>query len=218
MSDDIRVLVVDDDFRVAGLHRDLVDARPGFVALDAARGVREARAAARDLRPDLVLCDVYLPDGDGVALVAELDIDALVISAATDGATIRRALRAGAMDYLIKPFEPRRLEARLDAYRRFRNVLPDDRVADQDGIERGLRMLHAGDGATAQVTRGTTENLILEQLADGESNATDIAERAGVSRATAQRHLAALAAKGAVEVSLRYGATGRPEHRYRAGR
>lgn len=218
MSDPIRVLVVDDDFRVGGMHRDVVAARPGFVALDAARGVREARAAARDLRPDLLLCDVYLPDGDGIALVAELDIDAFVISAATDGATIRRALRAGAMDYLIKPFEARQLDARLDAYRRFRNVLPEDRAADQEGIERALRMLHAGDGATTQVARGTTENLILEQLTQGESNATAIAERAGVSRATAQRHLAALASKGTVEVSLRYGATGRPEHLYRAVR
>jgi two-component system CitB family response regulator len=44
-----------------------------------------------------------------------------------------------------------------------------------------------------------------------------VAERTGVSRATAQRHLTTLAERGLVQVSLRYGATGRPEHRFRAG-
>ncbi|HKP07007.1 MAG TPA: helix-turn-helix domain-containing protein, partial [Microbacterium sp.] len=42
--------------------------------------------------------------------------------------------------------------------------------------------------------------------------------RVGISRATAQRHLATLAARGQVEVRLRYGTTGRPEHRYIAAR
>lgn len=42
------------------------------------------------------------------------------------------------------------------------------------------------------------------------------AERVGISRATAQRHLATLAARTIVEVRLRYGSTGRPEHRYAA--
>jgi response regulator of citrate/malate metabolism len=42
-----------------------------------------------------------------------------------------------------------------------------------------------------------------------------VATRAGTSRATAQRHRAALATRGAVEVTLKYGSTGRPEHRYR---
>ena len=43
---DIRVLVVDDDFRVAGLHRDAVAARPGFLALEPARTVGETRAGS----------------------------------------------------------------------------------------------------------------------------------------------------------------------------
>ena len=58
---------------------------------------RAARAAVRDDAPDLLLVDAYLPDGDGIALVRELDVDAFVLSAATDAATVRRALRAGAL-------------------------------------------------------------------------------------------------------------------------
>ena len=215
MSDSIRVLVVDDDFRVGGLHRDIVAGRPGFAALEPVRGVRSARAAVRDLAPDLVICDVYLPDGDGIDFVAELDVDAMVISAASEGATVRRALRAGAWDYLVKPFEPAVLAERLDAYRRFLNLLQGERRVDQADIERAQRVLHARDGGAAPTTRTTTERLILELLGDEESSAADVASRAGISRATAQRHLAALATRGAVEVTLKYGSTGRPEHRYR---
>jgi two-component system CitB family response regulator len=215
MTPDLRVLIVDDDFRVGGLHRDAVAAQTGFVALDPVRGVREARAAVRDHRPDLILCDVYLPDGDGVGLVAEVDVDAIVISAAADADTVSRALRAGAFDYLMKPFAPGMLRDRLDAYRRYRNLLPSGRNVDQETIERALRTLHGKDTSLSTPSQAATERLILEQLADGETSASSIAERIGVSRATAQRHLANLASRGTVEVSLRYGSTGRPEHRYR---
>jgi response regulator of citrate/malate metabolism len=214
MTETISVLVVDDDFRVGGLHRDIVNAVPGYAALEPVRGVRAARAAVRDLKPDLVICDVYLPDGDGIAFVAEIDVDAFMISAATDGTTVRRALRAGALDYLIKPFEPARLTQRLEAYRRFRTLAAEDRPLDQDAIEKAQRVLHGRDGAGAAGSRSTTEKLLIELLQDGESSASLIADRAGLSRATAQRHLAALATRGEVDVTLRYGSTGRPEHRY----
>lgn len=210
------VLIVDDDFRVGGLHRDIVTRHPGFVALEPVRGVREARAAVRDFTPDLVLCDVFLPDGDGIAFVAELaSTDAIVISAAADAATILRAVRAGAADYLIKPFEARVLTERLDAYRRFRNSLDAGSRVEQAVVDRALRVLHEHERTGGSVAQTATERAVLEQLAEGESSASDIAEHIGISRATAQRHLAGLAARGLVEVTLRYGSTGRPEHRYR---
>ena len=214
MLETIHVLVVDDDFHVGGLHRDIVAARPGYTALEPVRGVRAARAAMRDFRPDLVLCDVYLPDGDGIAFVAEIDVDAVMISAASDGATVRRAFRAGALDYLIKPFEPTQLSDRLEAYRRFRTLAAEDRQLDQDAIDKAQRVLHGRDGGLTSGSRSTTEKLLIELLQDGETSATLIADRAGLSRATAQRHLAALATRGDVDVTLRYGSTGRPEHRY----
>ncbi len=101
---DIRVLVVDDDFRVAGLHRDAVAARPGFLALEPARTVGEARAALAAHTPDLVLADVYLPDGDGIELVRSAGIDAFVLSAATDAETVRRAFTAGAATRAASPW------------------------------------------------------------------------------------------------------------------
>lgn len=217
MNGPIRVLVVDDDFRVAGLHRDVVAARPGFTALDPVQSIGAARQALRAHAPDLLLVDAFLPDGDGVEFVAASDMDAFVLSAATDAATVRRALRAGAIAYLAKPFDARVLADRLDRYARMRNLLVTDRPLEQEQIDRALTIMHSA-ADSASVSRTATEQVILEGLGDGEASAAEVAERVGISRATAQRHLAALAARGQVEVRLRYGSTGRPEHRYAAAR
>jgi two-component system CitB family response regulator len=214
MTAPIRVLVVDDDFRVAGLHRDIVDARPGFTTLESAGSVSQARASIRDTSPDLLLVDAYLPDGDGIDLVRANEIDAFVLSAAGDAGTVRRALRAGALGYLIKPFEARALGDLLDRYARFRNLIGggDGDGVGQEEIDRALSILHGSEAPS--LSRSATEQLILEAL-DGEgASASEVAERSGVSRATAQRHLATLAARGVIEVRLKYGTTGRPEHRY----
>jgi two-component system CitB family response regulator len=217
MNRPIRVLVVDDDFRVAGLHRDIVASRAGFTALEAVQSLGAARQAVRVHAPDLLLVDAFLPDGDGVEFAAAADVDAFVLSAATDAATVRRALRAGALAYLTKPFDARVLAERLDRYARMRNLLVTDRPLEQEQIDRALAIMHGG-AEPATVTRSATEQLILEGLGDDEASAAEIADRVGISRATAQRHLAGLASRGLVEVRLRYGTTGRPEHRYIAVR
>ena len=60
------VLVVDDDFRVAGVHADIVEAAPGFSVSNTARSLAEATEAIKVSPPDLMLVDVFLPDGDGI--------------------------------------------------------------------------------------------------------------------------------------------------------
>lgn len=216
MSDTIRVLVVDDDFRVAALHRDIVASRPGFTPLEPVRTLGAARAVVRDAAPDLLLVDAYLPDGDGIDLVAASAVDAFVLSAATDAATVRRALRAGAAVYLAKPFDQRVLAERLDRYARFRNALDGGRRVEQDQIDRALAVLHAHAAPT--LSRSATEQHVMDALGARERSAAEVAEQVGVSRATAQRHLGALASRGLVDVRLQYGTTGRPEHRYSAVR
>lgn len=184
---------------------------------------------------------MHLPDGSGLDLLREVDVDAFVLSAASDGETVRRALRRGVVGYLIKPFGSGVLADRLRAYQRYRNVLDDRGSVDQEALERALRILHSGDAAkAASPSRSATEQSVLEQFAvpgagagaamgagaatgagagagagpDGELSAADVAARVGVSRATAQRYLAALAADGLITMKLSYGTTGRPEHRY----
>ncbi|MFT7711367.1 response regulator transcription factor [Clavibacter tessellarius] len=215
MTDDLTVLVVDDDFRIARLHEGIVDQAPGFRAVGTAGSVRAALAVLDTSRPDLVLLDAYLPDGSGIDLVRRIEPDVILVTAADDPATVRRALRGGAVSYLVKPFAPELLTARLAAYAAFRAGLASDRPLDQAGIDRAIHALRPGRVSARE--RPATEQAVLDALSasDAELSAPEIAERVGVSRATAQRYLGALARDRVVDVQLNYGSTGRPEHRYR---
>lgn len=215
MAEDFRVLIVDDDFHVARLHVGYVDAVPGFTALDPVGAGETAVRAINALRPDLVLMDVYLPDANGLDILRGLDVDAFVLSAASDAESIRKAVRRGALAYLIKPFNAELLAARLKAYARYRRILADETSLDQETLERALRVMHPGDIHGGR-PRSVTELAVLTALttASGACSAADVAQQVGISRATAQRYLSGLVEEGAVEVVLRYGSTGRPEHRY----
>lgn len=217
MTEDFRVLVVDDDFHVAKLHTLSVDAVPGFTALDPVGGGEAALRAINSLRPDLVLLDVFLPDSNGLDLLRGLDVDAFVLTAAADPESVRKALRRGALAYLIKPFGAEVLKRRLRSYARYRRLLASPDAVDQGAVDRAVRQLVGGDqsGALGKV-RSVTEKSVLAAIGTRalESTAVEIAAEVGISRATAQRYLSALVEEGAVVVNLRYGTTGRPEHQY----
>jgi two-component system CitB family response regulator len=165
-----------------------------------------------------VLLDSYLPDEAGLDLLADLRADTIMLTAASDAASVRAAFARGALNYLVKPFTAEQLAERLTAYRRYRAVLAGERTLSQDEIDRAFRLLHEGDRQVAPKGQSSvTIRLVSEALrqAAGPRTAAEIADELGISRATAQRYLAAMARDGTAEMRLRYGATGRPEHRYR---
>jgi two-component system CitB family response regulator len=213
----IRTLIVDDDFRVAGVHAGFVAEVAGFEVVGVAHTAAEARVRVRDTRPDLVLLDIYLPDQSGLTLLGELGTDAIVLSAASDTRTVTAAARAGALNYLVKPFTRRQLGDRLAGYARYRRALAPDRSLTQEDVDRAFRALHEQDRTPAPKGRSeTTSRLVTELLraAAGPLSAAEVAGQLGIARATAQRYLTALAGNGTVEMRLRYGVAGRPEHEY----
>ncbi|NKX53166.1 response regulator [Arthrobacter mobilis] len=215
MTEDLQVLIVDDDFHVGRLHAGYVDAVPGFRALPPVGSAEQALRVVHGSGPDLVLLDVYLPDALGLDLLRSLDVDVIMLTAAADAASIRKAMRRGALGYLIKPFGAGQLARKLRAYARYRRVLAEKPVLDQDTLERALHALHPGTDSGTARARSATEASVLEALEPGTAqSASEVARRVGISRATAQRYLSALADDGAIEIQLRYGSTGRPEHRY----
>jgi two-component system KDP operon response regulator KdpE len=112
-----RVLIVDDDTQLLRALRINLTAR-GYTVLTAADGRTGLRAAA-ELRPDIVVLDLGLPDLDGTDVITELrtftPAPIIVLSARTDSTDKVHALDRGADDYVTKPFGVDELMARLRA-------------------------------------------------------------------------------------------------------
>ncbi|SCG76578.1 Response regulator of citrate/malate metabolism [Micromonospora echinaurantiaca] len=220
----IKVLVVDDDFMVARIHCGFVDRIDGFRVVGSASTGEQAIAAVDELRPDLVLLDLYLPDMFGLDVVTRLraaqhDCDILVISAAREAEAVRRAVRYGAVNYLLKPFGFDEMRTRLEQYAARRNSLRAAVVSDQADVDRVLSRT-GSHIATSALPRGLspqTAELVEHALREHNGStlsAAECANRVGISRVSARRYLEHFAGTGRAEVSLRYGAAGRPERRY----
>ncbi|MGW3629281.1 response regulator [Streptomyces sp. NPDC005122] len=224
----IDVLVVDDDFRVAEINAKYVGKVPGFRVAARAHSAAQALAAVERAPVDLVLLDHYLPDQTGLELVHHMrerghGTDVIMITAASDVATVRAAMRLGALHYLVKPFTFAALRTRLDSYAALRRTV--DRVggrgvAGQEQVDRIFGALRtAPTPASPGLPRGHSEpttDLICGVLhrANQPLSAHEVAAETGLSRSTAQRYLRHLEQAGRLRLSLKYGDTGRPEHRY----
>ncbi len=111
------VLVIDDERRIARLVRDYLD-QAGFRALEAHDG-NEAVQMFRDHRPDLLIVDLGLPGMDGLDVIRQVrtvsDVPIIILSARSDETDRVVGLELGADDYVVKPFGPKELVARVRA-------------------------------------------------------------------------------------------------------
>ncbi|HEX2177191.1 MAG TPA: response regulator [Nocardioidaceae bacterium] len=225
MTADVRVLVVDDDFMVARIHRGFVERMDGFEVVGEARSGADALAAVERLRPDLVLLDIYLPDISGLDVLRRLraagnEVDVLVITAAQDAETVQASMRGGVVHYLIKPFSFDVFRDRMEHFAHARRRLQaTPEVAQQDvdaafaGAEPvGTRSRRLPKGLTAE-TAALVEHAV--RGVDGDIGASECARAVGLSRVSARRYLEHFVNTGLAEVTLRYGSAGRPERRYR---
>ena len=101
-TDDLAVLVVDDDFMVARIHTQFVERTEGFVVVGVASSGQAALDDIARLRPDLVLLDVHLPDMTGIDVLRRLrgggdDVGVLMVTAAREADTVRAAASGGAV-------------------------------------------------------------------------------------------------------------------------
>lgn len=220
----IRTCVVDDDFMSASIHRSYVERIPGFDAVGEAHTGTEALELIRRVSPDLVLLDIYLPDMSGLEVIRRLRqddeaaVDVIAVTAAKDVKTLRAAMQGGVVHYLVKPFLFETFRDRLERYAALKQRFERLREANQGEVDHLFSLLRV-EGRT-HLPKGIsapTLSLVVDAVRDAESevSAIDVAERAGISRGTARRYLEYLDSLGSVELTLRYGTTGRPEHLYR---
>lgn len=223
----IRTLIVEDDFRVAEVHRAFVERLPNFAVVGEARTAADALELVERCRPDLVLLDIYLPDRSGLEVLQRLHdparpaIDVIAITAAKDVETLRAALHGGVVHYLVKPFQFNAFREKLESYAAMRAHLAQVNDVDQEQVDRIYGLLRTEP--TTSLPKGlspATLALVAKAVRDAgrDVSANDVAGTTGISRVTSRRYLDHLLRSGAVAISMRYGSTGRPEHRYRWNR
>lgn len=232
------ILVVEDDFRIADIHRAFIEQSDGFYVVGMARNGSEAKAlmAQHAASIQLILLDAYLPDVEGLELLWAIrrdyvHVDIVMVTAAREVETISEALRGGVFDYLIKPIEAARMTQMLTRFRREREALANRAEMNQDELDHVLARLQPGEPARAksqtqsqarfQALPKGIDRLTLRRVIDALAAAPDsftamqMAHTMGASRSTARRYLEFLVAEQAVSAELGYGDVGRPERRYR---
>ncbi len=124
------ILVVDDEPRIARLVRDYLD-QAGFRAVEAHDGPGALDAFAAH-RPDLIVVDLGLPGMDGLDVIrrirARSDVPIIILSARAEETDRVVGLELGADDYVVKPFGPKELVARVRALLRRMDALGRDDV------------------------------------------------------------------------------------------
>ncbi len=218
----IRVLVVDDDFMVAKVHSGYVAKTPGFEVAGVAHTGADALRLVADLRPDLVLLDIYLPDVDGLSVLRTIrgaadGPDVIVISAANDVDTVRGAMHGGVLHYLIKPFTYGALYDQLQHFAGLHEKLSGLSAAAQSDVDQVFGGRPSGASSLPKGLTAETAELVegVLRAADGDLSAAECAAEARLARVSARRYLEHFVRTGRAEVRLRYGGTGRPERRYR---
>ena len=169
----MKILVVDDDRVVADLVMFTVR-RAGYEAIMASDAVSALRRWSED-QPDLMILDINLPGTpalkDGFAICQHIrsqsDVPIILLTVRGEENDIVRGLEAGADDYVLKPFSPRQLVARVQAVlRRGRSLdsSPAPARLSADGLEFNprLREVRLSDGTTKSLT--SLESRLLECL------------------------------------------------------
>jgi response regulator of citrate/malate metabolism len=216
----VQVFLIEDDPWVSQVNAQMISSINGFEVQGTARTIHDAKKQILELFPQLLLVDVYLPDGNGLELLHQLrheriQFDAMMITAANDATSVRLALSDGVFDYLIKPFERSRLETALERYRT-RHQWQNGQQLNQAKIDHLL-----GRTLTPDLPKGIDASK-LEQVKhclranNTLVSAEQIAVQIGISRVTAWRYLEYLCQTGWAVLENDQSGNGRPVKRYRA--
>lgn len=225
----IHVLIIEDDEMVADINKKYTEAVEGYRVVGLVYNGNEAVEQINKIRPDVVILDNYLPEINGVDILHALrsqdePIDVIMITAADDVPTVKKAIRQGVVAYITKPFKFERYRAVLEAYRDNRFKVKEKERFNQDEID---ELIAVGSGRTIQEPddmpknfNSQTRDLIINFLVgqDEAVSAEQVAATVGVSRVTARRYLEYMLEQGQVVRTLDYLTVGRPVHRFKLKR
>jgi two-component system CitB family response regulator/two-component system response regulator DcuR len=221
----VRVLIVEDDERISEIHRRFTQKVSGFEVVGIANSILEGKEMCDILDPDLILLDLYFPDGYGIDLLRQIrsrhqEVDLILITAAKEVTPLKEAIRGGVFDYIIKPVVFSRFRESMEKYLEYRRRIEEGDTLEQREVDflLGTSSISSAnkndlpkgiDPLTLQKVRGIFEDMPAAGLSAEEAGAS-----IGVSRTTARRYLEYLVSGGYLTADLVYRKVGRPERKY----
>lgn len=223
MTATFNVLVVEDDPLTAQLLAQRVLKNQSLNLAGEATTARQAIDQARRIRPDLVLLDFGLPESETAGfdvwrVLHELKPGphVIVVTGAREMGTVEEAQKFGVFEYVVKPFTPATIDAKLAAYtgcRRRRT--PAQQRIDQTTIDMILSRLHRSGWPPKGLDQKTMDSVVaVLQAAEGPLRADEIGDRVGVNRETANKYLIPLCKEGIAVRFREYGHPGQPPYLY----
>jgi DNA-binding NarL/FixJ family response regulator len=193
MTEVIRVLLADDHAVVREGLRSFLQLQDGIeVVGEAADGIA-ARRLAEELQPDVVIMDLVMPEGGGVAAIEALrsrpEIRVLVLSSYIDDAQVFNAIQAGAAGYLLKDVAPE------DLAQAIRDVHAGQAVLHPEAAS---RLMHRTAEPAVGADLTPRERDVLRLLAEGFAN-KEIGRRLFVSEKTVKTHVSSILGKLGVQ-------------------
>jgi two-component system nitrate/nitrite response regulator NarL len=192
----MRVLIIDDHalFRV-GL-QGLLEQR-GIEVADAVASGIEGMQRAAELKPDIILLDLRMPDMGGLEVLQKLKekepaIPVVMLTTSNEETDLIKSLRTGAQGYLLKDMEPDELVSALRDIKNGRSVVAQDLTDALARMVQGDTSVEDEEGPFSELTPREMEILCL--LAEGQSNKL-IARNLGISDGTVKLHVKAILRK-----------------------
>lgn len=222
----IKVLIVEDDPMVAEFNKRYLKEVEGFSLSGTVHNVKDAIDFLHKNHVHLILLDVYMPGSNGLELLSfireqKIATDVILITAASDADKIQTALRYGAVDYLIKPFEFERFNQALMQYKEKFHFFAKNEVIRQKELDESIFQSNLKPSGESMndlpkgLTNSTLQAVVNVIKAKGSSqfSTDEIAESTYISRVSVRKYLKFLTDLGVLEESLTYG-IGRPVYLY----
>ena len=225
----ISVLIVEDDPMVREINEKFLKKVEGFTLYESVNSIEKAKESILRGKPDLILLDVFFPQGKGIDLLKwirleNLKCDVILITADRNTETVEEAFRYGAVDYLVKPFIFNRFREALLQFRdrkhSFRNTdSMEQGIIDRYTIKENKHALEYDEdiGDIKGFNQYTYEKILvgISDMRDNSFTSEQIAKNIGVSRITARRYLDYLEKEEKLVVEMEYGKVGRPKNKYK---
>jgi two-component system response regulator DevR len=195
VAEPVKIMLVDDHEIVRMGIRTLLERRAGFKVVGEAGTAAEAVSVARESRPDVIVMDIRLPDGNGVEATREIrgerpDTKVIMLTSYADDEAIYGSIMAGASGYLLKQTRGQNLAEAIERVAHGESLL--DPAITAKVLER-MRALARGEGDELAAL-SEQERKILGHIAEGKTN-KEIAEAVFLSDKTVKNYVSSILSK-----------------------